>query len=434
MKPETLSDNRNFRRLFTAQVTSLVGSGVTSVALAAFAYQLSGRNATVVVGAALTLRILAFVLFSPIAGVLADRVDRKSLLVAADVIRVALLGLFPFVTTVWQIYALIFAINAVTAFFTPTFEASIPDVVGARLYTRAVSLSRVAQDLEAAGGPLIAGVLIALVGVRWAFWFDSVTYVASAVLVLQSHVPRAVRPTEAFPWRKFVPEVTYGTRLLLRVPALRQALVLHFAEATAGAAAIVATVAYAHDVLHRGNGAFAATMTALGLGSSAAALLAARYVERITRAAQQSSQDDTAAATSTHLRYHRWARHTMVLGGGLMAVALLPGVLRPGLIFLMVLWALNGAGQALVAIPSVGLLAEHTDETERGRAYAAHFALTHLFWLITYPATGLLARALGVPLAFSLAGVMVVILTLLGFMIGSADRGHRVHPLHTGGA
>ncbi len=424
--PQTLSGNRDFRRLFTAQLTSLVGSGVTSVALAAFAYQLTGRNATVVVGAALTLRILAFVLFSPIAGVLADRVDRKQLLVAADVIRVALLGFFPFVTTVWQIYGLIFVINAVTAFFTPTFEASIPDVVGTKLYTRAVSLSRVAQDLEAAGGPLIAGVLIALVGVRWAFWFDAVTYVASAVLVLQSHVPRAARPTEAFPWRKFVPEVTYGTRLLLRVPALRQALVLHFAEATAGAAAIVATVAYAHDVLHRGNGTFAATMMALGLGSSAAALLAARYVERITRAAQHATQDPAA----THIRYHAWARHTMVLGGGLMAIALLPGVLRPGLIFLMVLWALNGAGQALVAIPSVGLLAEHTDETERGRAYAAHFALTHLFWLITYPVTGLLARAVGVPLAFSLAGVMVVVLTLLGFLIGSADRGHRAHPLH----
>src|SRR5215210_5808864 len=179
----SLAANRDFRRLFAAQAASLVGSGVTSVALAAFAYQLAGRNATAVVGAALALRILAFVTLSPVAGVLADRVDRKRMLVAADLLRVALLGAFPFVKTVWHVYALIFAINAVTAFFTPAFEASIPALVGDRLYTRAVALSRVAVDLEAIAGPLVAGVLIALVGVRWTFWFDGLTYLASALLV-----------------------------------------------------------------------------------------------------------------------------------------------------------------------------------------------------------------------------------------------------------
>ncbi|MFL5583066.1 MAG: hypothetical protein ACJ8AO_22080, partial [Gemmatimonadaceae bacterium] len=84
----SLGANRDFVRLFAAQLTSLLGSGVTSVALAAFAYQLAGRDATVVVGTALTLRILAFVTFSPLAGVLADRVDRRRLLVAADLARV----------------------------------------------------------------------------------------------------------------------------------------------------------------------------------------------------------------------------------------------------------------------------------------------------------------------------------------------------------
>lgn len=111
---------------------SLVGSGVTSVALAAFAYQLSGRNATPIVGTALALRILSFVTVSPTAGVLADRVDRKRMLIAADVVCVGLLSVFSFITTVWRIYVLIFAVNGVTAFFTPTFEASIPDVVGER--------------------------------------------------------------------------------------------------------------------------------------------------------------------------------------------------------------------------------------------------------------------------------------------------------------
>src|SRR5437667_2188911 len=174
---KTLWRNRNFRLLFGAQIISLLGSGVTTVGLALFAYQLTGGiAATAVIGKALTLRILAFLLFSQPAGVIADRVSRKRILIAADVTRFALLAIFPFITTVWQIYALIFAINAVTAFFTPTFEASIPEVVGDEHYVKALSISRVAVDVEAVAAPALAGLLVALLGVRWVFWFDAFTY------------------------------------------------------------------------------------------------------------------------------------------------------------------------------------------------------------------------------------------------------------------
>src|SRR6266550_5174807 len=154
--------NRDFRLLFGAQIISLLGSGVTTVGLALFAYQLTGgQSATAVIGNALTLRILAFLLFSQPAGVVADRVSRKKILIAADVVRFGLLALFPFITAVWQIYEMIFAINAVTAFFTPTFEASIPEVAGGEQSVRALSLSRVATDVEAVAAPALAGLLVA---------------------------------------------------------------------------------------------------------------------------------------------------------------------------------------------------------------------------------------------------------------------------------
>src|SRR5437773_9141364 len=96
---KTLWRNRDSRLLFGAQIISLLGSGVTTVGLALFAYQLTGGvSATAVIGNALTLRILAFLLFSQPAGVIADRVSRKRILIAADVIRFALLTLFPFIT------------------------------------------------------------------------------------------------------------------------------------------------------------------------------------------------------------------------------------------------------------------------------------------------------------------------------------------------
>ncbi len=376
-----------------------------------FAYQLTGgESATAVIGYALTLRILAFLLFSQPAGVLADRFNRKKILIAADLARFALLTLFPFVTTVWQIYALIFAINAVTAFFTPTFEASIPEVAGEEHYVKALSLSRVAVDVEAFAAPALAGLLVVAFGVRWVFWFDAFTYLVSALFVLAAFVPFVAKKQIPLSISVFLEEITTGTHILLREPALRQALVLSFAEATAGAAAIVATVTYIRDELARGDSAFTFVMAGLGVGSTVTALILGRITSRYEKATRDPN--------ALHTRRHVWAAHALIIGGIVLGLLLLPGVFKPPLIIFAVLWFLNGAGQALIAIPSSTLLAEHTREEERGRAYAAHFALTHACWLVTYPATGYAAARFGTPLTFTVAGVVCLAITLFAFVVG----------------
>lgn len=93
---DSLGRNRNFKLLFSAQVISLAGSGVTTVGLALFAHQLvGGGSAAAVIGNALMLRILAFLLLSQPAGVLADRMNRKAMLIVADLVRFGLMALFP---------------------------------------------------------------------------------------------------------------------------------------------------------------------------------------------------------------------------------------------------------------------------------------------------------------------------------------------------
>jgi MFS transporter, NRE family, putaive nickel resistance protein len=418
--PRPLWRNRDFRLLFGAQVVSLLGSGVTTVGLALFAYQLTGgTSATAVIGNALTLRILAFLLFSQPAGVIADRASRKKILISADLLRFGLLALFPFITAVWQIYALIFVINAVTAFFTPTFEASVPEVAGNEQYVRALSYSRVAVDVEAVAGPAVAGLLVALLGVRWVFWFDAFTYLVSALLVAAAVVPRVTRGITPLSWRAFLTEITHGSRVLLREPALRQALTLSFAEATAGAAAIVATVAYVRDALGRGETAFAMVMAGLGLGSTLAAVMLGRATGRYERGA-----NDRAVL---HGRRHRWTARALLLGGLLLGLLLLPGVLMPSLFVFGLLWILNGVGQALIAISSSTLLAEHTVAEERGRAYAAHFALTHACWLITYPAVGHAAAKWGAPVTFTAAGVVCLLITAAAKIFGQDAPGTHTH-------
>lgn len=136
-------------------------------------------------------------------------------------------------------------------------------------------------------------------------------------------------------FRVFLSEITHGTRVLLREPSLRQALVLGFAEATAEAAAIVATVSYVRDVLGRGETAFAFVMVCLGLGSSLAAILLGRATGSYERGVRDKA--------TLHGRRHARAARALITGGILLGLVLLPDVLKPSLIIFSLLWVLNGA-------------------------------------------------------------------------------------------
>lgn len=412
MKTEKgLWNNRNYLLLFSAQIISLLGSGVTTVGLAIYAYQLTGGEAaTAVIGNALFLRILAFLIFSQPAGVIADRFNRKNILIIADFLRFALLALFPFITEVWQIYTLIFLINAVTAFFTPTFEASIPEIVGEENYVKALSFSRVAVDIEAVAAPAAAGLLVLWFGVRWVFWFDAFSYLVSAMLVIFAAMPFIAGNSLPLSFKVFLSEIQTGTRILLREPSLRQALVLSFVEALAGAAAIVATIAFVRDALGSNDTDYTLVMAALGLGSTIAAILLGRLTGRY--------EQGTKNKIDLHSKRHFWTQRGLISGGLLLGIILLPGILVPPLFVFALMWFLNGAGQALIAIPSSTLLAEHAEVSERGRAYAAHFALTHAFWLISYPAIGYLAVYLGTPMTFTIAGIICLMIVLLALSMG----------------
>ena len=111
--------NRTYRHLFTAQVIALVGTGLMTVALGLLAYELAGADAGAVLGTALAIKMLAYVGVAPVAQAFADWLPRRLLLVALDLIRAAVAICLPFVTEVWQIYLLIFILQAASAGFTP---------------------------------------------------------------------------------------------------------------------------------------------------------------------------------------------------------------------------------------------------------------------------------------------------------------------------
>ena len=150
--------NRTYRHLFFAQIVALVGTGLATVALGLLAYELAGQDAGAVLGTALAIKMVAYVLVAPLAGAYANRLPRRALLVALDVARLTVVLLLPWVNQVWQIYVLIFVLQSCSAAFTPSFQATIPEVLPEEDdYTKALSLSRLAYDLEPAESGLGGG-------------------------------------------------------------------------------------------------------------------------------------------------------------------------------------------------------------------------------------------------------------------------------------
>jgi MFS family permease len=135
--------------LYSAQVLALLSTGIATVALALLAYKLAGDDAGAVLGTAFAIKMLAYLGSPPIAVTFVERLPRRALLVGLDLVRAAVVLALPFVTQVWQVYVLIFAFQAASAVFTPTFQATIPDLLPQEKdYTKALARARLAYDLE----------------------------------------------------------------------------------------------------------------------------------------------------------------------------------------------------------------------------------------------------------------------------------------------
>ncbi len=365
--------DRTYRHLFAAQVVALVGTGLATVALGLLAFELAGGNAGAVLGTAFAIKMVAYVGIAPVAAAFVERVPRRALLVALDLVRAGVAVALPFVTEIWQIYVLIFLLQAASAGFTPTLQATIPDVLpDERDYTNALSLSRLAYDMESLLSPVLAAALLTVMSYNNLFAGTVVGFLLSATLVVSVTLPS---PKPAAP-RGVWDRTTRGVRLYLATPRLRGLLALNLAVAAAGAMVIVNTVVLVRSDFGLGPQALALALAAFGAGSMAAALGLPRVLERLGD------------------------RPVMLTGAGLLAAGMLVGPLVGSLVGLLPLWTALGVGYSLTQTPAGRLLRRSANPEDRPAIFAAQFALSHACWLITYPLAGQLGARMGLDATF----------------------------------
>lgn len=179
-----LGGNRNFRRLWSAQVVSEIGDWFYTLAIYNLLLQLTGRAGSVAL--ALVLQVLPLTFIGPTAGVVNDRLRRKHVMIASDLGRMLIVLCMLFIRSkemVWLVYPLLMAETLLVAFFEPARSAVIPNIVDAEDVVVANTLSSTTWSVNLMLGATLGGVVAAFLGRDAVFLLNALSFVASAALI-----------------------------------------------------------------------------------------------------------------------------------------------------------------------------------------------------------------------------------------------------------
>jgi MFS family permease len=382
--------NKRFLLLAAGQLTSQLGNFVGYIAVMALLYRLTGSS--MVVGLYLGAQVVAGLVFGPLAGPLVDRMDKRRLMIASDLVRALLVLALPWAGAAWQVLAIAVAKAAVGALFQPAKVAMVPRVLGRDELNAGISFEQTAGNLVQVLGPALGGVVVGFFGVATGFALAAATFLLSALALLLLRVDagtaeaEAGRPARQGWWSGYREVAANG-------PFLR--LVASKAVVLVGCQAVtVVLLAYALDVLHSGHGGFGLISTCLGAGAVAGSLLHAPVSRRVKPGAVMAGA-------------------ALLVG---LSVGLASQAVVPALGFLLFVGA--GVGIGAYNASFAVTFQRRVPEQHLGKAAAGSQLVDNLIILAALAGGGLLADLLGVRLVMLAAGAVVVLGGLTGLAVG----------------
>jgi MFS family permease len=212
--------NRSFSLLWTGQLISTMGSALTSLAASIYIYRLTGSALSV--GLMLMATAAPSLLVGLFAGVFVDRYDRKKIMVAADILRAILILLIPVLAPIHVIwlYVIVMLTSAISQFFDPAHESILPEVASDEDLSAANSLIAISQFGSTAVGFAAAGLIASAANINWAFYFDAITFLISAICVYLINV-KPIQAEEETSVAVVIKNLRAGVRQLFNTPVLR---------------------------------------------------------------------------------------------------------------------------------------------------------------------------------------------------------------------
>jgi MFS family permease len=402
---DSLLRNARFLRLWIGQGISFVGDAVSMVALVVLVVHLTGSASAV--GGALVARLLPTIA-SPLAGVLADRVDRRVILVASDLARAVLILGLVFARDLATIYVLVFLMGLARTVFNPTVRAAFPSVVGGGDLTRANALIGGTFSTSIMVGPALGGLLVASIGVDAAFLADAVTYLVSAILLSTVPLPHPHRESEEE--EGFVRELRSGFGYLIGARVPLAIVVGAFLTILTINATVPAEVFLAKETFGAGDAGYGLLVSLWGGGMVLGSAMMAVLGDRINLV----------------LLYFL----SIFLG----ASALVGTGLAPAFILALGALTVEGAATSIDNVATDTILQKRVPEAFLGRVFSIRFLGYSAGEALAYSLGGLLVDAVGPRSAYLLAGIatatagLLVLLTMIAIPIkgrGQVDRGLR---------
>ncbi|MBB0246809.1 MFS transporter [Streptomyces alkaliphilus] len=267
---------RNYRIFFLGAIVSNTGTWMQRIAQDWLVHTLTGSAAAV--GTTVALQFLPMLLFGLYGGVLADRMDKRRLLLCTQG-AMGLTGLVLAALTlsgqvhVYHVYGLAFVVGMVTVIDNPARQTFVSDLVGPALLRNAVSLNSANFQSARIVGPAVAGLVITAVGSGWAFLFNGLSFIAPVLGLLLMRTSE-LTPTERAPRRKG--QLREGLAYVGSRPELLWPVVLVGFIGTFGFNFPIWVVAFTDRVFAAGAGTYGLLNTLMAVGSLAGALLAAR--------------------------------------------------------------------------------------------------------------------------------------------------------------
>ncbi len=392
-----------FRWWFISQVLSVSGTFTQAVAISWLVLQLTGSG--LALGLLGSSSMLPLLLGGPLAGALADRVDRRRLLVVTQSTFILLAGTLAVLTLsgsvrVWMLFALAFATGVVAAPDGAARQVFVLDLVGGERLTSAISLNEVVINLSRVLGPALGGVFLATLGTGACFAANAASYLPPLIVLLALGRRRSPAATAPAPRREPAPgAVRAGLRYAWRTPALRYCLLMAAASAMLFNLGVGLPL-LATRTFHLGGAGYGLMMAAFGLGGIGGALL---------------------AAGGRAMPSGRTVRLLCLLTG--LSVLATAGAPLVGVSF---------AGLAVTGCLSIWFIARantlvqlRADPSMRGRVMGIWVMALPGTSPVTSPAIGFTADSLGPREGFGLAGAALMLAAAAGWR-SLADRGEAV--------
>lgn len=391
----------SFSALWTGQLISLLGDRIHQVALAFVV--LNATGSPIAVGAVFLVATLPNLLFGPIAGTLVDRWDHREVMIVSDLLRAGVVLLIPIavVTNLILVYPLVFLVTTISIFFRPAKGAILPRLVHGDDLVAGNSAMWIAETFADIGGYVIAGLFVALLGSQLplAFWADSVTYVASAILIASISVAPIRRTAHEVAVRGegFLAELREGWRFLRG----ESVLLANTLQATVGqfmlGIFLALTPIYAQDSIQAGtldaSTAYSFIEGAIGAGNLIGGFAIGLVGTRI-------------ALGRLIILGYAWT------GACVAALALTGNIgLAIGLSFGA------GVGNLAFVIPSQTLVQRRTPPALMGRLLGLRFSLVYGSMTVAMGVGGVLGEAFGAAPVLGVFGVVTVVAGLAGLLV-----------------